>query len=252
VNIHNFANRQLCEYASIFPTVAALLDHLLFTIGNGYDFDEDSGMIVDGDGQPIDEYPKMTPVNWKSLIAKCYAKERKWAEEYKLGGTIDEARLAENCARYRIINVDDSMFTEDSLYSELVKTQNLNKAERFSEQYHRPYPLSEKYSDVFNLNVNTPDWFVQIAVNLCNAWIRFLDEAIAKEDYWIQPSLRKNKPVAAPEFAELFDFIKADPAYDGWADRPEPESDYGDLSWTTRHRDMLVGQVQRLKGLLNA
>ena len=260
MNIHNFANRQLCEYASIYPTLASLLDHLLFTVGNGYDLDEDSGMIVDGDGMRIDKYPKMHSDAWNKLIAKCHAKERKWAEEFKRygnsDGTIDEEYLAKNCERYKIINVDDSMFTEDALYAELISTKALlNKDAYRMDDYHRPYPLSEKYSDVFNLNVNTPEWFVQIALNLSKAWVRFLNEEIADNNVWIKPSLRKKKvnPLFAAAMADLFDDIKADPAYDGWADNTEePESDYGDLTWTTRHRDMLVTQVQRLESLLNA
>jgi hypothetical protein len=114
--------------------------------------------------------------------------------------------------------------------------------------------LSEKYSDVYNLNVNTPVWFVQIALNFCKAWVRFLNEEIANNHVWIKPSLRTKKvnPLFAAGMAELLASIKSDNSYDGWADRPEPESDYGDLSWTTRHRDMLAEQVQRLEGLLNA
>ena len=255
-NIHNFTNRNLCEYASIFPTVAALLDHLLFTIGNGFEFNEHSGMIV-VDGRPIDQYPKMTSARWQSLIAECHGKERKWAGEFNRGGDIDEERLAENCARYKIVNVDKSMFTEDALYDELVEAQRLRRSDKYGmDSYHRPYPLSEKYSDVYNLNVNTPKWFVQIALNFCKAWIRFLNEAIANNDVWIKPSLRPKNEVAlanAAAMSELFDEIKADPAYDGWLSKAkEAESDYGDLTWTTRHRDMLAAQVQRLEALLNA
>jgi hypothetical protein len=262
VNIHNFTNRNLCEYASIYPTVASLLDHLLFTIGNGYDFDEDSGMIVDGDGQPIDEYPAMTADEWKALIEKCHAKERKWAEEFKRygnsDGTVDEEYLAENCKLYKIVNVNDSMFTEDALYAELVETSRLRSEDKYRmENYLRPYPLSERYSDIFNLNLNTPTWFVQIALNLCKAWVRFLNEEIQNNHVWIKHSLRTKKPDPAlvAGMNELFDAIKADPDYDGWADKVgkanEPESDYGDLTWTTKHRDMLAAQVQRLEGLLD-
>jgi hypothetical protein len=43
-NIHNYVNRSMCEFASIFPTVISVLDHLLFVIGNGCDLDEESGL----------------------------------------------------------------------------------------------------------------------------------------------------------------------------------------------------------------
>jgi hypothetical protein len=257
VNIHNFTNRQLCEYASIFPTVAALLDHLLFTIGNGYEFDEDTGMIRDGQNRRIDEYPAMTPGEWTKLIDECHVKELKWATQNLSGESVDKEVFAENCARYKIVKVTDSVFTEDAIYAELVETQELQRSDGWRmDDFHRPYPLSERYSDVYNLNANTPRWFVQIALNFCKAWVRFLNEAIENNDIWIKPSLRpKDEPALANAtklvLTELFADIKADPAYDGWLNNTkEAESDYGDLTWTTKHRDMLVTQVQRLEGLL--
>jgi len=258
MSIHNFTNRNLCEYALIYPTVASLLDHLLFTVGNGYDFDETSGMIFDSRVR-IDEYPALSETEWVALIAECHAKELKWAtnaSEYRNDGAIDKEQLAEDCLKYKIVSVDDSMFTEDALYADLVGT----KAERLADdswmnEYIRPYPLSERYSDIFNLNENTPKWFMQIALNLCKAWVRFLNEEIESNHVWIKPPLRMEESdlAFADGMNELFDAIKDDPEYDGWADNTkERESDYGDLTWTTRHRDMLVTQVMRLEGLLNA
>lgn len=256
-NIHNFANRQLCEYASIFPTVAALLDHLLFTIGNGYEFNEDTGMIRDGQNCRIDEYPAMTPGKWTKLIDECYVKELKWATQNLRGSeSVDKEVFAENCARYKIVKVTDSMFTEDAIYADLVEFGESKLGDEHGmDRYHRPYPLSERYSDIYNLNTNTPKWFVQIALNFCKAWVRFLSEEIENNNVWIKPSLRPKKEgdaVRGAVLLALFDSIKADPEYDGWLNNTkEAESDYGDLTWTTRHRDMLVEQVQRLEGLLN-
>lgn len=254
MNIHNFANRNLCEYASIFPTVASLLDQLLFTVGNGYEFDEGSGMIFDAAGVRIDEYPKMTKAKWDKLIAACHAKELKWAENFSRGEPIDEEYLAENCKRYKIVNVDDTMFSHYALYNDLVHKQAERQEDSFNDSYLRTYPLSEKYSDVYNLNANTPKWFLQIALNLCKAWVQFLNEEIANNHVWIKPSLRVKTAESianAAAMSDLFDAIKADPAYDGWLNKTkEAESDYGDLTWTTRHRDMLVEQVQRLEDLL--
>ena len=226
-NIYNFANRNLCEYASIFPTVVALLDHLLFTIGNGYDFDKDSGMIFNDDVR-IDEYPEMTDAEWKELIEACHAKELRWANDYvryNPDGLINKEKLAEDCAKYKIFTVDDSMFTEESLYAELIETKRLRIGGM--DDLLRPYPLSEKYSDVYNLNVNTPTWFVQITLNLCKAWVRFLTEELETGNVYVKP----------PATLKGEQFI-------GSAD------DYANLEWTTRHRDMLVTQVQRLEGLI--
>ena len=254
MNIHNFANRQLCEYASIFPTVASLLDHLLFTIGGGYDVDAASGMIVDGSNVRIDQYPKITQKQWAKLIAQCHEKERGFAERFD-NGPVDEEYLAQNCARYKIVNVSDADFTEDAIYADL----HAMVAERTKERGYwgdevmlRPYPLSENYSGIYHLNSKTPAWFVQIALNLCNAWFRFLSEELDAGRVWIKPSLR----VKTEEQIKLDDISKnlLDELFGKGSGQPykEPESDYADATWTTKHRDMLAVRAQQLKRLLNA
>lgn len=256
-NIHNFANRQLCEYASIFPTVASLLDHLLFTNGNGYSFR--NGMIVDGDRVRIDEYPEMTDDEWNTLIADCHAKERRWAEEYSRDKPIDEAELAEDCAKYQRVSVTDESFSRNALYEDLLAMEeayNEIYKLRGQDYFLRPYPLSKGYADVFRLNEKTPKWFVKIAHDLCAVWVEFLTQEIVTGHVWLPPAQRpKVEPtpeqVAQAEgMRELLDMLKADKDYDGWLDKPEPTSDYADLSWTTTHRDLLAAETTRLGTLL--
>ena len=81
----NYVNRQLCEYHSIFPTAARLLDHLLFVNGTGLDVSVKHRMIMDG-RKRIDQYPEMTDDKWQKLIADCHAKERKFALQYARDG----------------------------------------------------------------------------------------------------------------------------------------------------------------------
>lgn len=264
MNIHNFANRKLCEYQSIFPTVAALLDHLLFTIGNGYDVDPESGMVVDADMR-VDEYPEMTPAQWDELIQSCHEKERRFVKDFDRYecdelSALAESGLAEKCAQYKIVSVSDDDFTEDALYTDL---RNM-VAERMKDRYYwqdevmlRPYPLSEHYSDIYNLNENTPEWFLQIALNLCKAWVRFLNEELEAGRVWIKPSLRKKSPKdAAVEEArnKLAEKLISEIVGDKKSSKEEykePERDYADEGWTTHHRDMLVDLVARFEGMLS-
>jgi len=257
-NIHNFANRQLCEYASIFPTVASLLDHLLFTNGNGYSVR--NGMIVDGNRVRIDEYPEMTDAEWDALIAACHAKERRFAEEYARDGKpVDEAALAEDCSIYQRMSVTDSDFSMPSLAADLFVKMEARQEERgmfAGEYYLRPYPLLKGYADVFRLNEKTPKWFLQIAFNFCAVWTEFLTNEINTGHVWLPPSQRP-KVEPTPEQAAradgikaLLDMLKSGDDYDGWLDKPEPTSDYADLTWTTTHRDLLAAETVRLKALL--
>lgn len=263
MNIHNFANRQLCEFQSIFPNVVSLLDHLLFVIGNGFDYNSQDGMIYTnspiGKFIPLDQYPVMNDVDWQKLIMHCHTKERRWAQQNNSNGVINEEELAIACSKYKIVSVDDSLFTEENLHQQLRAWANVKqqKSSTFdsSPSYIRPYPLSEDHSFIFALNENTPKWFVQIAMNMCNAWIKFLGEEIEANNVWIKPSLRPKDPdaeIKAATMKELFDMIKKDSGYDGWLDEPyeEPQSDYADLNWTIKHRDMLIEQSSRLNTLL--
>lgn len=260
-NIHNFANRQLCEYQSIFPNVVALLDHLLFTIGNGNEFDEETGMIFTHTDKnkwvAINEYPRMTDARWKKLIMDCHAKERKFAQQFANSVAINEDTVAAACAKYKIVAVNDSMFSADELYQQLREWSNERRTEtimNFSpDTFVRPYPLSQDYSDIFKLNERTPAWFLQIAFNLCQAWVKFLDDEIEYKNVWIKPSLRIKRPgweQRAESMKALFDMLRAGDSYDGWLDKPEPETDYADLDWTTRHRNMLSHEVVRIGELL--
>lgn len=253
MNIHNFVNRQLCEYRLIFPTVAALLDHLLFTNGNGYYFCSDIGMIVDRNRNRIDEYPEMTDLEWDTLIVACHEKERHFAEDLVTDySPFNEKVFAAVCALYKRQTVDDSMFSTESLYLNLC-TMSANLKERSEDSYLRPYPFSSGYADIYELNENTPKWFIQIALNFCLAWIQFLNEELINNNIWIKPSLRPKKEINLPieeGMAELFKMIREDHSYDGWLDRPEPEYDYADLNFTTKYRDDLVEIVKKLNTML--
>lgn len=264
-NIFNYANRQLCEYQSIFPTVVDLLDHLLFTNGNGYDFDPKKGMIYEAMGKKpryIDQYPEMNDAEWDKLIEECYAKERKFHEQYARSTGIDLDQLAADCAKYKRVSVTASMFSEDDLYQELCSKARVKRSEAIKTgrypSFVRTYPLSPGYAEIFNLDENTPGWFLQIAFNLCNAWVKFLNDEIEYDNVWVKPSLRpaptEQQIANASAMVELFKMIKEAEGYDGWLDKEhkEPESDYADMTWTTKHRDLIAQQAQRLGHLLIA
>ena len=260
-NIHNFANLKLCEYASIFPTVESLLGHLLFVIGNGYQFDSGSGMLADEFNKKINQYPALTQSQCDQLIAQCHQKVRDFEEKFSRNGDIDEEYIAKECSQYRVHDVTDRDFSTESLLADLHSRSEMHNRERgnFSGIYYcRPYPLSEKYSRIFHLNSNTPTWFLQIARNLCDAWVQFLNHEIETNNLWIPHSQRaprilsEEEKIQAQGMAELFAEIKKDSDYDGWLDQPRPTRDYGDLEWTTMHRDMLQSQVERLQKLIES
>lgn len=254
MNIYNFTNRQLCEYQLIFPTIASLLDHLLFTIGNGYNVE--NGMIIDYDGIRIDEYPVMSTEDWNTLIEKCHKKE----EEYSARGSNFYNKTPERQEEYRLLleeakskyfprNVSADMFTEEALLRQLYDMQSKRREKSSFVSYIRPYPLSEKYSDIYHLTKDTPRWFLEIALNLCSAWVTFLEDALNKGDVWIKPSLRK-KTSEDIKLDQLADEILSEMGTPPGPRYKEQERDYADESYTKEHLDMLRERVSHLKNLL--
>jgi hypothetical protein len=70
---------------------------------------------------------------------------------------------------------------------------------------------------------------------------------------WIEPALRPKNPdheAMADAMAELFEDIRADASYDGWLERPAPTTDYADLNWTTKNRDIIRKQAARIGAIL--
>lgn len=219
--IFNFANRKLCEYASIFPTTAALMEHLLFVIGNGYDVDLETGMIYERGGDPITKSPKMTPKRWEKLIAECKEKERGFLVSFYRDEPVDEKKLEARCEKYYVRNVDEYSFSEEHFLRSIRNEVRYRKDSRWGSKFVRPYPLSEQYSDIYNLNDKTPAWLLKIAINLASAWATFLSEEIAAGN-------------VAPD------------------DTKSAEDGYATLSWTQKHCDMLKERVKTLQNILFA
>lgn len=172
-----------------------MLNQLLFVIGNGYDVNEETGLLVDDSGKHLHEMRKMTQKQKDKLLAACYAKERDFYDTMKqIWGSIMtshgrdfDAEFQEACAQYKVVDVTDEMFTEEALYKELVQRRSDLQESDFAKSesgYVRPYPLSENYSDVYNLSEKTPVWMLEIARNFCNAWVRFLKEELANNNVY--------------------------------------------------------------------
>ncbi len=220
-NLNNYTAWAMCEYQSLFPTVASVLNQLLFVIGNGYDVNPNTGLLVGDRGEHLHEMKKMSQGEWEKILAKCYAKERDFntqmremwgqyrAVSEKLNPRDFDAELIEACAKYKIVEIDDSMFTEQALYNDLVNMQADRRTDpywRGESAYLRPYPLSEDFCDVYKLTQDTPLWMLQIAYNFCASWTRFLTEAVANNDVF----------------------------------ETDDKHNYADMHWTKTHRDMIA------------
>lgn len=221
--IFNFANRNLCEYAGIFPDTATLMEHMFFVIGNGYEIDEETGVFRERGGKLVTKSPKMTARSWAKLIAECKEKERTFLADFYRGKPVDEVKLAGICEKYYPRQVDEYNFSEAHFYTSIKRVARERLESKCGTKFLRPYPLSEEYSAIFKLTENTPIWLVKIGYNLCMAWVRFLTEEI-------------DKGHVAPDDKQ----------------RQSPSDGYATLRWTQTHRDMLSERLVVLRDILFA
>jgi hypothetical protein len=70
-------------------------------------------------------------------------------------------------------------------------------------EFVRPYPLSENHSLIYELNSETPECVMEVALNFCTAWLNYLNKEL--------------------EVGRVY--------RDG--------TSYSDEQWTTKHRDMI-------------
>ncbi len=253
--IFNYVNRQLCRYCTLFSDTTGLMEHLFFVIGNGYGVIQKTGMIVGSDGRSINQFPELNEEGWAEVLEECYERERSSdrsnADVYALLSTFTPKRpsFEQRCAKYKKTDVNEGMFTAEYFYNSIERRHQYNKKVD-SNNHVRTYPLFEDTALIYKLNKNSPKYLLEIALNLANAWALFLTERIEANDVW------------TPEKAKVALAKKHDPLIKSYAEKagmkfvekietdPE-ESNYTDMHWTIKHRDMLVDLCGKLEDLLS-
>ena len=212
------------EYHSIFPSAASVLGHVFFTIGNGYDMDEETQSPIGiGDEHPIHLFPgfdkeemskEMMP-QWRQYVEERAERKEGWElklEELhrKLGKEREcnwnkEAFIEGELAKYVFPDITPGDLSVDSLYQQLVNKENNPRRLDLGGEYEfvRPYPLCEDYSMVFGLSNRTPRCVKEVALNFCTAWLNYLNKEL--------------------DVGRVY----------------KVGTSYSDEQWTTRHRDML-------------
>jgi hypothetical protein len=219
------------EYHSIFPSPASVLDHILFTIGNGYHIDEvTQSPIGIGDKHPIHLFPdfnkeemtkEMMP-RWREKVEKRAEEKEEWELELeKIYKKVSKERecnwnkdefIEQELAKYVFPDITPDDLSVGSLYQQLVEeeTQPMRRELSGEYEYVRPYPHSKDYSKVYLLSVKSPGCVREVAMNFCTAWLNYLNNEIE-------------------------------------CDRVYEEGGYSNLEWTTKHRDMIYNlTVQQL------
>lgn len=209
---YNYANHMLCEYATIFPTPERLVEHIFFVIGNGYNLADDG--LIYYEGKSIGSYPTMSEDDWNKLLEKCKKKEEEWSVKFKYS----ENELEDAIKKYRVWNTSAEYFTAEAFFNQLNSYKQARGSEfEHRDYYLRPYPLSHKYSIAYQLTNRSPKWIIELALNLTQAWVRFLDEEIKARNFKVTT--------------------------DG-------ERDYADEGWTLTHHEYLFELEKKLSGLL--
>jgi len=258
--ISPFMSTTMCRYASLFDSPASLLEHILFVIGNGYGLRD--GMIVDEKGVRIDELEEPTDSEWKSIIAECHAKEAKWhasrLDRYvrtlgeEEGHRVADEEFKEELKKYFPLRILNKHLSEEALYDSIVDRDRAKDLMSYS--FTRPYPLSKDYSKIFQLTDETPAWFLQLSLNFCKAWIRFLEREVVRGNFWVPLSKRHLTQEEKDQNAladEIIDEILVEEGKDpSKIVIEETEVDYADQKWTELHLSMLRECSENLSELL--
>jgi hypothetical protein len=180
----NFVTKMKCEHPSISPTTVAVLDHLFFTIGNGYE--------VDGLGLPYEEIvEKNQDTDRWEVQGRRYLHETQTPED--VPAFLEECRrdLTELYTHDPVIEGFDQHMGMKELvdgYASMIRwepesvdfsTEALLAELRGTEPYSdlcnvRPYPLSEEFSKAFKVTKASPEWLQETVRAQCRAWIVFL------------------------------------------------------------------------------
>lgn len=224
-SICSFISFQMGEYHSIFPSVASVLNHIFFVIGNGYELDEETQSPTYGN-KPIHLFPKF---NKEKMVKKMMPQWREYVEqrakqreefendmkemyeemgEKRKSNWNKEAFIEKELAKYVFPEITPEHLTVESLYQQLVNEEENPRRKELGGEYEfvRPYPLSENHSLIYELNSKTPECVREVALNFCTAWLNYLNKE-----------------------------LEVGRVYDGVGEL----GGYSNLKWTTKHRDMI-------------
>lgn len=206
LNICQAISYQMGEWPTLFHTPAKFLGHLLFTIGNGYDLDELTNSFMVG-GHFIHEFPIFDREKMREERLPFFIDDAKRSLRFKkeLSERMDKEYTEEQLKK----DVDDKValhvypyilphdLTVKSFYEQIKDDKNhpvynnyhyrlrlFKKDEDSPYRYVRPYPLSENYSDVFELNKNSPKSLLTVAHNFCVAWSNYLKDELESGNYY--------------------------------------------------------------------
>lgn len=199
------------QYASVHPTFESVLQHWFIVNGNGYEIDENGlyeqvcTAVRDEDDDYIYERRYLHEESLFNDEQKEQAiqedielsKRMRFTDHYKelcevMGREYNEEKMLkefEADARKEMVwvEVTDDMLTAEALYNDII-TPSRNEdriALRFEREYYkRAYPFCQ-YALIHHITEKNSQELIQLAVNLSKAWIKFLNEEIESEHWYV-------------------------------------------------------------------
>lgn len=227
--------RLRAELPAHFDSTQQVLEHLLLSVGNGFLFDDEKGLpyldTVEG-RRYLDEFdPLDTEAKRREFICECHQAIRYEIEMFyglsDLPTALEsiEAQIMTEQNRCVLHDVSAAEFSAARLYNDLCRAGHGNTVYGASDSLRdteakrllRPTCLDHRQVYLFRITERSPRWLIETGLNLCRAWIQFLDEEI------IIGNVRPEIP-----------------------GRPHPEDPTG----TRKARTILAGAAERLAALM--
>ena len=190
--LQNYILEQQVEYPSIFPTPTSVLDHLLFTNGNGCEI---------GDGNFLTYFSNGKKVTWSILYnnlndrESCienvnrYQSEKSIDDSFKMkcemaelfceveGEDFDKEVLWEEACEEWDNRYDNSSFVDEISWNELLDKEVLKNYIRKG-KYYPHLGLSPNYFKADHFTENTCSSLKQLTAVLSEAFVEVMEEII--------------------------------------------------------------------------
>jgi hypothetical protein len=175
-------------YADPTPNPAAVLDQWFFTIGNGYEWDEeDSYLNAFDDLPPIHLTPDFDPEVRKAEKKEDWMRHAKWKAGLCSIEKDPEPDYEAELNSHVYPSISSTMLDKKAFMAQIKSMEQSSHRLIFSGNPNmnlvvRPYPLCQ-YSKIYSIDEKTPKEYVVILHALCEAWVEYLKNDILMGRY---------------------------------------------------------------------
>lgn len=188
----------MADWPTLYSHPARVLDHWFFTIGNGIDFDPDTSSFKVG-GKLVHKYPIRFDAErqrarrikgWEEYERANAIRNAETMEKWRgrvRDTSVIEAEVNRRVAAHQFPTITPENLTKEAILGQIMAPDaRRDKISKTHPQYkyRRPYPLSSRFSLIFDLTEQTPPEVLWVAREFCAAWAEFLQSELDSGNFF--------------------------------------------------------------------